>query len=402
MLRSTAILQNTIDALAGIRSVVRVDGLTSGGLPPAATIQQIRIRQNSFDAEYHEATPAFVEIITNSKPQPWHVSFTAWDRPEDAQARNAFNPDAPAAQRSGTNFNGTGHIGQRASVSFFGNINSGREDQPIYAQTPGGPVRGLVDNPSRFQYGTVRIGLDNWRHNDPASGDFQDNHIVNLGAEASTWPSVVTTKSTTIRARVLDGTLQRAEPDSARSGSASARPTRLPAPRPRSSSSTRFLWRRAISGHAGAASDRVVRCGHRAVGSKQVWRGGLLFWHGGYDSSIVSNAGGTSPSRRLPCAARQPTLHAEDGHRRVLLGRVAAGDVGAGRHCVMNAGDPPAAPESRRQLRPINPGPRGQIDWSPVAVPHTTFHLGAGVFYGWLTPGDSEDRRVDGIHSRTS
>src|SRR6185312_114711 len=80
------ILQNTIDALAGIGSVVRVDGLQSGGLPPAATIQQIRIRQNSFDAEYHEATPAFVEIITNAKPQPWQITFTTWDRPQSAQA----------------------------------------------------------------------------------------------------------------------------------------------------------------------------------------------------------------------------------------------------------------------------------------------------------------------------
>ena len=132
------ILQNTIDALAGIGSVVRVDGLSSGGLPPAATIQQIRIRQNSFDAEYHEATPAFVEIITNAKPQPWQVSFTTWNRPESAQARNAFAVGEPASQRGGANFNGTGNINNRASVNFFGNINSGKEDQPLYAQTPAG------------------------------------------------------------------------------------------------------------------------------------------------------------------------------------------------------------------------------------------------------------------------
>src|SRR6202043_3884743 len=29
------------------------------------------------------------------------------------------------------------------------------------------------------------------------------------------------------------------------------------------------------------------------AGTKQVFRGGLLFWRGGYDSSISSNAGGT-------------------------------------------------------------------------------------------------------------
>jgi len=134
------ILQNTVDALAGLGSIVRVDGLSSGGLPPAATIQQIRIRQNSFDAEYHEATAAFVEIITNAKPQPWTVSFTTWDRPESAQARNAFAVGDPASQRGGVNFNGTGNIRNRASVNFFGNMNSGKEDQPIYAETPSGPM----------------------------------------------------------------------------------------------------------------------------------------------------------------------------------------------------------------------------------------------------------------------
>jgi hypothetical protein len=40
------ILQATIDALAGVGSIVRVDGLSSGGLPPAATNQHIRIRHN--------------------------------------------------------------------------------------------------------------------------------------------------------------------------------------------------------------------------------------------------------------------------------------------------------------------------------------------------------------------
>src|SRR4029077_19641979 len=177
------ILQNTIDALAGLGSIVRVDGLSSGGLPPAATIQQIRIRQNSFDAEYHEATAAFVEIITNAKPQPWTVSFTTWDRPESAQARNAFAVGDPASQRGGVNFNGTGNILNRASVNFFGNMNSGKEDQPIYAQTPSGPIRGLVDNSNHYNYCTLRVGLDNWRHNDLRfESDYQNFRSLNIGA----------------------------------------------------------------------------------------------------------------------------------------------------------------------------------------------------------------------------
>ncbi len=177
------ILQNTIDALAGVGSVVRVDGLSSGGLPPAATIQQIRILLISFDAEYHEATPAFVEIITNAKPQPWQVSFTTWNRPESAQARNAFAVGDPESQRGGANFSGTGNINNRASVNFFGNVNSGKEDQALFAQTPSGPVRGLVDNSNHYQYGTLRVGLDNWRRNDLRfESDYQNFRTLNVGA----------------------------------------------------------------------------------------------------------------------------------------------------------------------------------------------------------------------------
>jgi hypothetical protein len=49
----------------------------------------------------------------------------------------------------------------------------------------------------------------------------------------------------------------------------------------------------------------------------------------------------------------------------------------------------------------MNLAPRGQVDWSPVRVPHTTFHLGGGVFNAWLLPNDIEQTvRVDGIHQQ--
>ncbi len=51
--------------------------------------------------------------------------------------------------------------------------------------------------------------------------------------------------------------------------------------------------------------------------------------------------------------------------------------------------------------RALNLAPRAQLDWSPVRVPHTTFHLGSGVFYGWLAATDIEQTvRVDGIHQQ--
>jgi hypothetical protein len=405
------ILQNTIDALAGLGSIVRVDGLSSGGLPPAATIQQIRIRQNSFDAEYHEATAAFVEIITNAKPQPWTATFTTWDRPESAQARNAFAVGDPASQRGGVNFNGTGNIRNRASVNFFGNMNSGKEDQPIYAETPSGPIRGLVDNSNHYNYGTLRVGLDNWRRNDLRfESDYQNFRTLNIGAGGFNLPERgFTREQTTVRARTFWTKPLR------KGGSQLLRiqyQHRFEDNTPVSTTPATVVLNAFSSGGAqfqGTRTENQIEVSDVVtlpVGTKQVWRGGLLLWHGGYDSSIISNAGGTYTFSSLDAyIARQPMTYT----RRVgaplccygvsQMGLWAQDDVAVSKTIAVSVG---LRQEYESDMsRSVNLAPRGQVDWSPVRVPHTTFHLGAGLFYGWLTPTDIEQTvRVDGIHQQ--
>jgi len=405
------ILQNTIDALAGIGSVVRVDGLSSGGLPPAATIQQIRIRQNSFDAEYHEATPAFVEIITNAKPQPWQVSFTTWDRPESAQARNTFAVGEPASQRGGANFNGTGNINNRASVNFFGNINSGKEDQPLYAQTPAGAVRGLVDNSNHYHYGTLRIGLDNWRHNDLRfESDYQNFRTLNVGAGGFNLAERGFTRDqTTVRARGFwTKPLSKGGSQVLRAQYQHRYESNTP-----SSTAPAIVVLNAFS--SGGAQYQGTRADHQIevsdvvtlpVGAKQVFRSGLLFSRGGYDSSIIGNAGGTFTFSSLDAfmAGRPMTYTRRLGtpvccYRVTQLGLWAQDDIAVTKTLAVSVG---LRQEYQSEMsRSLNLAPRGQLDWSPVRVPHTTFHLGGGVFYGWLTPNDIEQTvRVDGIHQQ--
>jgi hypothetical protein len=405
------ILQNTIDALAGIGNVVRVDGLQSGGLPPASTIQQIRIRQNSFDAEYHEATPAFVEIITNAKPQPWQLTFTTWDRPQSAQARNAFSVDVPAAQRGGLNFNGTGNIKNRASVNFFGNYNEGREDQPIYAQTPTGAARGFVDNSNRYEYGTVRIGLDNWLHNDlRLESDYQEFRNLNVGAGGFNLPERGFTRDQNIlRVRgfwtrpIRKGGSQifrvqmqrRSETDT-----------------PTSTAQAIVVLNAFSSGGAqyqGSRIDTQLEASDVVtlpVGARQVWRGGATLWHVGYDSSLTSNAGGTFTFSSLDAyLAGTPMTYTQRIGTGVCcfgvtqLSLWAQDDIAVSKTLQVSIG---LRQELETRLsRPLNLGPRGQIDWSPAQVPHTTFHLGGGVFYAWLLPNDIEQTvRVDGIHQQ--
>ena len=406
------ILQNTIDALAGVGSVVRVDGLSSGGLPPAATIQAIRIRQNSFDAEYHEATAAFVEIITNAKPQPWQVNFTTWDRPQAAQARNAFAvDDAPAAQRGGVNFNGTGNIANRASVNFFGNMNSGKEDQPIYAQTPSGPVRGLVDNSNRYRYGTLRIGLDKWRGSDfRLESDYQEFRNLNVGAGGFNLAERgFEREQTQVRLRgfwtkpLRKGgsqifrvqTQRRSETDT-----------------PTSTAPAIVVLNAFSSGGAqyqGARVDTQIEASDVVtlpVGTRQVWRGGATLWHVSYDSSLLSNAGGTYTFSSLDTyLAGRPMTYTQRIGAGVCcfgvtqLGLWAQDDIAVSKTINVSLG---LRQESETRVsRAMNLAPRGQVDWSPVHVPHTTFHLGAGVFNAWLLPNDIEQTvRVDGIHQQ--
>ncbi len=405
------ILQNTIDALAGIGNIVRVDGLQSGGLPPASTIQQIRIRQNSFDAEYHEATPAFVEIITSAKPQPWQVTFTTWDRPEAAQARNAFSVDVPAAQRGGVNFNGTGNISNRASISFFGNYNKGKEDQPIYAQTPAGAVRGLVDNSNRYAYGTLRIGLDNWRHNDfRVESDYQEFRNLNVGAGGFNLPERgFTREQGTLRARAFW---------TRPSGTGGSQVLRLQMQRrsetdtPESTAQAVVVLNAFSSGGAqfeGTRVDTQLEVSDvvtRPVGTKQVLRGGATLWHVGYDSSLTSNAGGTFTFSSLDTyLSGTPMTYTQRLGSGVCcfgvtqLSLWAQDDIAISKTLQVALG---LRQESETRLsRAVNLGPRGQVDWSPAAVPHTTFHAGAGVFYAWLLPNDIEQTvRVDGVHQQ--
>ena len=142
------------------------------------------------------------------------------------------------------------------------------------------------------------------------------------------------------------------------------------------------------------------------VGTKQVWRGGLLFWRGAYDSSIVPNAGGTFTFSSLDAyVAGQPMTYTRRLGAGVCcyglsqIGLWAQDDIAVSKTIAISFG---LRQEGESTMsRAINLAPRGQFDWSPVRVPHTTFHLGAGVFYGWLTPPDFEQTvRVDGIHQQ--
>ena len=339
------------------------------------------------------------------------MTVTTWDRPQSAQARNAFSVDVPAAQRGGLNLNGTGNIGNRASINFFGNYNEGKEDQPIYAQTLSGPLRGLVDNSNRYEYGTVRIGLDNWRHNDlRIESDYQAFRNLNVGAGGFNLPERgFTREQTSVRARAFwTRALRKGGSQIFRMQTQRRSETDTPA----STAQAIVVLNAFSSGGAqyqGARVDTQLEASDVVtlpVGSKQVWRSGATLWHVGYDSSLTSNAGGTFTFSSLEAylAGAPMTYTQRTGNGVCCFGVTQLSvwtqdDIALSKTLQISLG---LRQETETRLsRPLNLGPRGQIDWSPTQVPHTTFHLGGGMFYSWLLPNDVEQTvRVDGIHQQ--
>jgi hypothetical protein len=405
------VLQATIDALGGPGAAVRVDGLTSGGLPTASTIQQIRIRQNSYDAEFHDATPAFVVIITSSKPVPWQRAVSLYDRAETLQARNAFNPDAPSAQSEGLYVNVNGNLANRASVVFFGNYNGTKEDQPLVAQAPTGVIRGLVNNPSRFTFSTLRVGLDNWhKQNLRVESDYQDQSTTNAGAGGFNLPERSYDREVrTVRVRgfwtepfrgaanqVLRVQVQHTQETDT----------------PRSTAPAVIVLNAFSSGGAQFGGTRLTNQLELSdvltlpVGARQVWRGGFLLWHGGYDSSILSNAGGTYTFSSLAAyTLGQPATYTQRIGSGVCcfgltqLGIWAQDDVAISK--TVNAGVGIRQESESSTSGAVHVAPRVQLEWSPTAQKHATIRVGGGVFYSWLNPNDLETTvRVDGRHQQ--
>jgi hypothetical protein len=133
---------------------------------------------------------------------------------------------------------------------------------------------------------------------------------------------------------------------------------------------------------------------------------GLLFWHGAYDSTIVNNAGGTFTFSSLTeYVAGLPATFAQRQGAGVCcfgvsqLGVWTEDDISVSKTVNLAIGLRKELESDTSQA--VRLAPRGQLDWSPSRVPHTTFRIGAGIFYTWLNPADIEQTvRVDGVHQQ--
>jgi carboxypeptidase family protein len=117
----------------------------------ASAVQQIKINQNPYSAEFMRPGRGRIEIITKPGGQEYSGTFNLRFRDDDFNARNAFAAVKPPEQRR--IFEGTlgGPVGDSKKTDFLlsGSYDSQDNQSIVFAETLSGPVQANVAAPFR-------------------------------------------------------------------------------------------------------------------------------------------------------------------------------------------------------------------------------------------------------------
>ena len=156
-----ALSQLVDPASAGTRGVmVVIDGMPGSevGLP-ASAIQEVRINQNPYSAEFARPGRGRIEIITKSGSSEYHGSFYFKLRDYRLDARNAFAVERPQEQRR--QFDGylSGPVGRNKNTTFL--ISASRKEDDlqsvVFALGPLGPIHVNAGKPQRSNYLSAQV-----------------------------------------------------------------------------------------------------------------------------------------------------------------------------------------------------------------------------------------------------
>jgi hypothetical protein len=129
-----------------------IDGLESNKRRvPASQIQEVRINQNPYSAEFARPGRGRIEVITKPGSSRYHGEFNFTFRDHRLDARNAFAIERPPEQRRIYEGNLTGPLFDGKKTSFLLGVEREEEDlqSVVFASTPDGIVSQNVANPSR-------------------------------------------------------------------------------------------------------------------------------------------------------------------------------------------------------------------------------------------------------------
>src|SRR5215831_12530743 len=140
-------------------ATVLVDGLETTTKVPANMIQEVRINQNPYSAEFARPGRGRIEVITKAGMTEYHGEFGLIFRDAHLDARNAFALERPPEQRRIYEGTLTGPLGNGKKSSFFFSGNREEEDLQavVFARTPAGLVSENVATPQRQSEFSFRV-----------------------------------------------------------------------------------------------------------------------------------------------------------------------------------------------------------------------------------------------------
>src|SRR5438445_5066281 len=122
-------------------AILIVDGVMASEVGvPASAIQEVRINQNPYSAEYSAPGKNRIEIITKNGSSDYHDSLDASFRDYRLDARNAFADTRPPERLSVYDGYFSGPLGKSKKATFLVSASRKQDDQQsiVYAQLPSG------------------------------------------------------------------------------------------------------------------------------------------------------------------------------------------------------------------------------------------------------------------------
>ncbi len=143
--------------------VVTVDGMAVSEVGvPASAIQEVRINQNPYSAEYSAPGKNRIEIITKNGSSHYHGSLDTSFRDYRLDARNAFSDTRPPERLSVFDGYFSGPLGKSKNTTFQVSASQKQDDRQsiVYAELPSGTFSQNFPNPQRSTYFLVGINQD--------------------------------------------------------------------------------------------------------------------------------------------------------------------------------------------------------------------------------------------------
>ena len=133
-------------------ATIIVDGVEVNALAVSASaVQQIKINQDPYAAEFMRPGRGRIEIVTKPGGRDYSGTFNVRFRDSALYARNAFSATKPPQQRRIVEGTLSGPLGGSGKTSFLlsGSYDAEDSQAVIFAQTPAGTVQANAPTPSR-------------------------------------------------------------------------------------------------------------------------------------------------------------------------------------------------------------------------------------------------------------